>query len=237
MTAAPTTNTTAELDIEGTLNGNYDSSVTVPLPIRPTINSISPSAGTTGMSVTVSGSNFGSTQGTSTITFNGVNAAPSSWSANTIVVPVPSGATTGPVVVTVNGAASNASTFSVGAIGGISGSVTRASDGAPIAGAQVRALQSGVVKGTTTSGGDGNYSITNLLVGAYDVEAAAAGYETQSRSGQQVSEATPATANFSLNGTQITYIYDELGRLVGVVDPNAERVIYAYDAVGNLTSI
>ena len=237
LTAAPTTNTTAELDIEGTLNGNYNSLVTVPLPIRPTINTLSPSAGPTGTSVTVSGSNFGGTQGTSTITFNGVAATPGSWSASTIVAPVPSGATTGPVVVTVGGAASNSSTFSVGEISGISGSVARANDGAPIVGAQVKAIQTGVVKGTATSGGGGSYSITNLLVGTYDVEASAAGYETQSQSGQQVSASTPATLSFALNSTQITYIYDELGRLVGVVDPNGERVIYAYDAVGNLTSI
>src|SRR2546426_3623662 len=37
--------------------------------------------------------------------------------------------------------------------------------------------------------------------------------------------------------TGITYIYDELGRLVGVVDPAGETAIYAYDAVGNILSI
>src|SRR5919112_399593 len=73
-TAAPTTNTTAELDIEGAANGNYDSLVTVPLPIKPQISAVSPAAGPAGTSVTISGSNFGATQGSSTVTFNGVAA-------------------------------------------------------------------------------------------------------------------------------------------------------------------
>jgi YD repeat-containing protein len=36
---------------------------------------------------------------------------------------------------------------------------------------------------------------------------------------------------------EITYIYDELGRLVGLVDPTGETVTYTYDAVGNVLSI
>src|SRR5262249_35490212 len=35
----------------------------------------------------------------------------------------------------------------------------------------------------------------------------------------------------------IVYVYDELGRLVGVIDPAGDAVSYAYDAVGNLLSI
>jgi YD repeat-containing protein len=35
----------------------------------------------------------------------------------------------------------------------------------------------------------------------------------------------------------ITYIYDELGRLVGVVDPAGNTAVYNYDAVGNILSI
>jgi YD repeat-containing protein len=35
----------------------------------------------------------------------------------------------------------------------------------------------------------------------------------------------------------IHYIYDDLGRLVGVVDPAADTAVYSYDAVGNLLSI
>lgn len=79
----------------------------------PNIASLNPSSGQVGQSVTITGSNFGGTQGTSTVTFNGVSAAPSSWSDTSILAPVPAGATSGNVVVTVNGAASNGVAFTV----------------------------------------------------------------------------------------------------------------------------
>ncbi|MBD0326165.1 MAG: RHS repeat protein, partial [Pyrinomonadaceae bacterium] len=39
------------------------------------------------------------------------------------------------------------------------------------------------------------------------------------------------------NPNELTYIYDELGRLIAVVDPAGETVKYTYDVVGNLLSI
>ncbi len=79
----------------------------------PSITSLSPTSGTAGTSVTITGNNFGATQGTSTVTFNGTTGTPTSWSATGIVVPLPSGATTGNVVVTVGGIASNEVAFTV----------------------------------------------------------------------------------------------------------------------------
>jgi len=63
--------------------------------------------------VTITGTNFGATQGASTVTFNGTAATVTSWSATSIVAPVPNGATTGNVVVTVGGVASNGVNFTV----------------------------------------------------------------------------------------------------------------------------
>src|SRR5467141_2870252 len=77
------------------------------------IASLSPTSGAAGTPVTIAGANFGATQGTSTAKFNGTAATPTSWSATSIVAPVPPGATTGNVVVTVSGVASNAMSFAV----------------------------------------------------------------------------------------------------------------------------
>ena len=79
----------------------------------PSITSLSPTSGNVGTSVTIAGTNFGATQGTSTVKFNGVTATPTSWGASSIVVPVPAGAGTGAVMVTVGGQASNGVTFTV----------------------------------------------------------------------------------------------------------------------------
>ena len=79
----------------------------------PTISTLSPTSGLVGASVTVSGANFGSSQGTSTVTFNGTTASVSAWSDSSINVSVPSGATTGNVIVTVGGLLSNGIYFTV----------------------------------------------------------------------------------------------------------------------------
>ncbi len=80
----------------------------------PTIEYLSPTAGTTGTVVTIQGAGFGTAQAGSTVTFNGTTAAPTGWNDASIVVPVPAGATTGSVVVTVGGVASNGVSFTVG---------------------------------------------------------------------------------------------------------------------------
>src|SRR5439155_1613728 len=79
----------------------------------PSITSLAPTSGAVGVSITITGTNFGATQGTSTVKFNGTTATPTSWSATSIVVPVPAAATTGNVVVTVSGVASNGVAFTV----------------------------------------------------------------------------------------------------------------------------
>src|SRR5271157_1284287 len=84
-----------------------------PPPLAPGITSLNPTSGLVGASVTITGANFGATQGTSTVTFNGTAATPTSWNGTGIVAPVPAGATTGNVVVTVGGVASNGVTFTV----------------------------------------------------------------------------------------------------------------------------
>jgi glucose/arabinose dehydrogenase len=79
----------------------------------PSVTLLSPASGPPGAPLTIAGANFGATQGTSTVTFNGTLATVSTWSATSLVSTVPGGATSGPLVVTVNGVASNGVTFAV----------------------------------------------------------------------------------------------------------------------------
>ena len=41
----------------------------------------------------------------------------------------------------------------------------------------------------------------------------------------------------SSSAADISYVYDDAGRLLAVIDPVSDTAVYAYDAVGNLTSI
>jgi len=76
------------------------------IPGQPVINSLLMTNGNAGTPVTLSGINFGNSVGT--IKFNGVPATPASWTSTTITVPIPAGATSGPVVaVTSSGLISN----------------------------------------------------------------------------------------------------------------------------------
>ena len=114
----------------------------------PTISSLSPTSGSVGTSVTITGTNFGAGRGTSSVTFNGTTGNPTSWTSTTIVVPAPSGATTGNVVVTVSGVPSNGVNFSVTAAPSIiSLSATAASVGAPIT---ITGMNFGSTQGTST---------------------------------------------------------------------------------------
>src|SRR6266851_3023502 len=81
----------------------------------PSITSLSPTSGPSGTSVTITGSHFGSSQGTSTVTLGGVAAQVSSWGNGSIVALVPSGIANGAVgvVVTVSGTASNSVNFTI----------------------------------------------------------------------------------------------------------------------------
>jgi len=114
VATVPTGATTGNVvvTVGGVASNGVSFTVTVP---PPNITSLAPTSGTVGTSVTITGTNFGATQGTSTVKFNGTAATPTNWSATSIVAPVPTGATTGNVVVTVGGAASNGVSFTVNA--------------------------------------------------------------------------------------------------------------------------
>lgn len=313
--------------VKVTVGGATSAGVTFTVTPAPNITSLNPSAAAAGQNVTIIGSNFLAAQasGSSTVTFNGKTATPSSWSDTSITAPVPADATSGPVVVTVSGNPStNNPTFTLVTTGTISGVVTRATGGAAVAGATVQAVLAGVVKGSTTTIADGSYTISGLDPGTYDVRVLATGFSSEVRGGTVVSVNITTTVNVGLlqpgsisgtvtqsdgvtplvgaavtlylgpaskgttntNGTgaytigglhpggytvqaasvgnrtkeqgatisenanttanlsldpappgQVTYVYDELGRLASVIDPSGDAANYSYDKVGNLLSI
>src|SRR6478609_3853856 len=304
--------------------GTTSNGVTFTVTPGTSITSLSPASGAAGTAVTISGQNFGASQGSSVARFNGVAAAVTSWTNTSIGVTVPNAATTGQVTVTVNGQASNGSAFTVITNGTLSGSVTNSSGGAAISGATVQVMQAGVIKSSATTLANGSYSIANLAAGGYDVQVSASGFGTALKNSVNVSAGQTATANFSLSSpgsvtgkiTQpdgvtgiagasvqvfvgsasgssaaadaggnysitglnagsymleasaagyvtssqsvsisagsattanailqplaanpIKYVYDELGRLLAVIDPSGDTATYKYDAVGNIFSI
>jgi RHS repeat-associated protein len=79
----------------------------------PTVTGLSPATGPVGSLVTITGSNFGSTQGSSTVSLNGTPSPVVSWSATTISATVPTGSSSGTFTVTVGTSSANSSTFTV----------------------------------------------------------------------------------------------------------------------------
>jgi RHS repeat-associated protein len=118
------------INVKVTVGGLASNTQTFAVSANPSISMVAMSLGSYSISansapvyqdVDVIGVNFGASQGASTITFNGVPAVASFWSATSITAAVPSGATTGNVVVTVNGIASNGVAFMVSPLSQLSG--------------------------------------------------------------------------------------------------------------------
>ena len=155
--------------LEGNLVGQNDGILLrYSLTVAPATLTLNPESGFIGTSVTINGSNFGATQGTtSTVTFNGFSAGTAtSWSDTQIVVVVPGGATTGPVVVSVNGVASNSDkiyTVIADTIAPITtASATPAANGAGWNSSNVTVTLTAM----DNAGGSGVQSITYTLTGA-----------------------------------------------------------------------
>jgi len=79
------------------------------------ITSLSSTSGAVGTPITLTGTGFGQSQGTSSVSVNGATASPSTWSDTSIIVTVPLAASLGTAAVVVNvfGTASNAMPFAI----------------------------------------------------------------------------------------------------------------------------
>ena len=167
----------------------------------PTISSLSVTSGTVGTSVTITGTNFGATQSTSTVTFNGVTASPTSWSATSIVVPVPTGATTGNVVVTVGGVNSNGASFTVTTSGSITVSVSPKRAGLTVTQTLLVTATTNDSQGVTWTATGGTFSAGGTLTGV------------------AVTYTAPATAGtYTITATSVTNVTVSASFTVGVTD-------------------
>jgi YD repeat-containing protein len=122
----------------------------------------------------------------------------------------------------------------------IGGKVTKSDGVTAIEGSTLKVLQGTDAKGTATTNSAGNYTVTGLRPGTYQVEAAATTYQTSNQAGITTAESATTTVNFSLNAITasiVTYLYDDVGRLLGASDPATDTASYSYDSVGNLQSI
>ena len=80
------------------------------------VSGISPTSGPVGSVVTITGLNFGTSQGTSTISLNGTSAVVTTWNDTVITAVVPVGASSGVFSVVVNGEVANSASFTVTAL-------------------------------------------------------------------------------------------------------------------------
>jgi hypothetical protein len=149
-----------------TVAGVAGNGVSFTVPPTPTITSLNPVSGGVGAPVTITGTSFGATQGSSTVTFNGVTATATSWSNTALNATVPAGATTGQIVVTVRGVASNGSSFTLVSAPSITSlSLTTGAVGASvtITGTNFGATQgSGSVSFNGTAATVTNWSVTSI---------------------------------------------------------------------------
>ena len=111
----------------------------------PSITSLTPTSGTSGTQVTVSGSGFGSSRGTGAIWLGSTPGTIVSWSDTQIVATVASNSTSGSAQVRQNGAWSNAVTFNV--VTAVISSVTPSS-GLPGAQVTIAGSSFGTAQGT-----------------------------------------------------------------------------------------
>jgi hypothetical protein len=81
----------------------------------PVITSLSATTGPIGSQVVITGTGFGATQGNSGVMLNGVQVSINSWSATSISITIPAGATSGPLAVSVAPSMNNSNpvTFTV----------------------------------------------------------------------------------------------------------------------------
>ena len=100
------------------------------------------------------------------------------------------------------GATTTSSTVAVTintASGTLSGSVTQVNGTTPIAGARIDVKNGNTLVASATTNATGNFLISSVAVGTFDVQSSAEGYVTQTQSGITINNGGTTTVDFSLN--------------------------------------
>jgi ribosomal protein L21E len=224
------------------VGGNVSNAINFTVLLIPSIANLSTTWGAAGASVTITGTNFGASQSTSTVTFNGTTATVSSWSNNSIAVAVPSGATTGNVVVTESGIVSNGVAFTV--LG--PPTIASLSPTSGVVGQFVTITGSGfgAQQGESTVTFNGTTATVVSWSGASITVAVPSGATTGNVvvtvSGVASNGAAFTVVATLASGSSVSYTYDSQGRLYHVqyITPSGlVTVTYSYDSDGNRTSV
>ncbi|MEK8128741.1 glycosyl hydrolase [Paenibacillus filicis] len=182
------------------------SSVGGPVNNTPTISTLSPASGPTGTSVTLTGTNFGASQGTSTVKFGTTAASVTSWSNNAITAVVPSSLPAGSVNVTVTtpSGTSSGRTFTVTTVNtGFSNVLYVNANNTLNASAGTGALNA-----TIASAGGINYDGTPHNPVTYTISGVNATYDSSKSTGFNLY--ADAGSNIG-NGVQVQITYDFTG--------------------------
>ncbi|WP_160397762.1 glycosyl hydrolase [Paenibacillus sp. MMS18-CY102] len=193
-------------------------------PVAPSIASLNPTSGAAGTSVTIAGSGFGSTQGTSTVKFGSTTASVTSWSNTSITATVPSGLAAGSVNVTV--------TTSAGTSGGVAftvtGTVTLPSNVLYVKSGSSLSFTAGTSASSDTiaSTGGGNYDGTPHSENTYTLTGITGTYDATKSTAFHLFLDSAANVG---NGLQVQITYDFNG------NGSATRVeTYNYFATNNV---
>jgi YD repeat-containing protein len=218
----------------------------------PTLTSISPTnalVGSGALTLTVTGTNFVSgsvvrwngsdrtttfssnTQLTAQIAATDVSTA--GTAQVTVFTPTPGGGTSGAQTFTINNPAPTQSSISPSTAAAGSPAFTLTVTGTNF-------VSSSVVRWNGSNRSTTMIDSTKLTAQINAADVAAAGTAQVTVFTPAPGGGTSASSPFRISPAAtsgITYVYDELGRLVGVVDPASDTAVYSYDAVGNLLGI
>ena len=187
----------------------------VPFTVVPVITGVSPTTGPLSTVVQISGTGFGSSQGSTAVQFNGITQTPGLWTSTQVNSDLPNALVPGPVYVTIG--ESNPAIFTLLNNGGISGTVTNAANGQAITGASISLYVSRVLLASTTSAANGTYSFASVTTGTYSLTCTAAGFTTASVATVPVQAGGSTTENIALSTPNISALSPSSGPVGTIV--------------------